>query len=103
MIEAQADGARSDDLVLAVDGGGVKTDLALLEPSGNLLALVRGRGSHIHYLDIDLSISDRSTQHLVVDGRLLCVEDRRAGLHRSRVHQKCVSAGQSRSVRRPLG
>jgi N-acetylglucosamine kinase-like BadF-type ATPase len=39
--------------VLAVDGGGAKTDLALLNPSGALLALVRGGGSSPHYLGVD--------------------------------------------------
>jgi N-acetylglucosamine kinase-like BadF-type ATPase len=41
------------DLVVAVDGGGVKTDLALLHRSGKLLSLVRGAGSSPHYLGID--------------------------------------------------
>jgi N-acetylglucosamine kinase-like BadF-type ATPase len=38
---------------LAVDGGGVKTDLALLDRSGRLLSLVRGGGSSAHYLGVD--------------------------------------------------
>lgn len=42
-----------DGLVLAVDGGGAKTDLALLEPSGAVLALVRGGGSSPHHLGVD--------------------------------------------------
>lgn len=40
-------------LVLAVDGGGVKTDLALLDSSGGLLSLVRGGRSQAHYLGVD--------------------------------------------------
>jgi N-acetylglucosamine kinase-like BadF-type ATPase len=42
-----------DGLVVAVDGGGVKTDLALLDSSGALLALVRGGRSQAHYLGVD--------------------------------------------------
>jgi len=40
-------------LVVAVDGGGVKTDLALLDPSGALLSLVRGGTSQAYYLGVD--------------------------------------------------
>ncbi len=43
----------ADGLVLAVDGGGVKTDLALLDSSGRLLSFVRGGGSQPHYLGVD--------------------------------------------------
>jgi 6-phospho-beta-glucosidase len=43
----------SKRLVLAVDGGGVKTDLALVEASGKLLALVRGGGSSPHYVGVE--------------------------------------------------
>jgi len=42
-----------DGLVVAVDGGGVKTDLALLDSSGALLALVRGGSSQAYYLGVD--------------------------------------------------
>ena len=42
-----------DGLVLAVDGGGVKTDLALLDASGVLRAYVRGGRSQFHYLGVD--------------------------------------------------
>jgi N-acetylglucosamine kinase-like BadF-type ATPase len=45
--------AGADELVLAVDGGGVKTDLALLDASGSLLAHVRGGRSQFHYLGVD--------------------------------------------------
>lgn len=44
-------------LVLAVDGGGTKTDLALLDTSGGLVSLVRGGGSHAHYLGVDGSVA----------------------------------------------
>jgi len=40
-------------LVLAVDGGGSKTDLALLDSDGCLLSFVRGGGSHVDYLGVD--------------------------------------------------
>lgn len=43
----------SNGLVLAVDGGGVKTDLALLEPSGALLAHVRGGRSQAYHLGVE--------------------------------------------------
>ena len=42
-----------DGLVLAVDGGGVKTDLALLDSSGRLLSFVRGGRSQPHYLGVE--------------------------------------------------
>jgi len=41
-----------EGLVLAVDGGGVKTDLALLDSSGTLLSLVRGGSSQAYYLGV---------------------------------------------------
>ena len=43
----------SSDLVLAVDGGNVKTDLALLRDDGAVLALVRGGRSSPHYIGVD--------------------------------------------------
>jgi N-acetylglucosamine kinase-like BadF-type ATPase len=39
--------------VLAVDGGGLKTDVALLDSGGGLLVFVRGRGSQAHHLGIE--------------------------------------------------
>jgi 6-phospho-beta-glucosidase len=42
-----------EGIVLAVDGGAVKTDLALVGSSGKLLALVRGGGSSPHYIGVD--------------------------------------------------
>lgn len=53
MSGARADPARSDGLVLAVDGGNAKTDLALLDASGRLLSLVRGGGSNPHFIGVD--------------------------------------------------
>ncbi|MDQ6816977.1 MAG: ATPase [Actinomycetota bacterium] len=41
------------DLVLAVDGGNVKTDLALVAANGELLSLVRGGRSSPHYLGVE--------------------------------------------------
>lgn len=69
----------SDDLVLAVDGGGAKTDLALLDTSGGLVSLIRGGASHAHYLGVDGSVeliesllkSALSRAGLVADGRPL--------------------------------
>jgi 6-phospho-beta-glucosidase len=43
-------------LVLAVDGGNAKTDLALVEASGRVLALVRGGRSSPHYVGVDRSV-----------------------------------------------
>jgi len=51
----------SGEIVLAVDGGNYKTDLALVRPDGNVLALVRGPQS--------------SPQHLGVEGCLRVLED----------------------------
>jgi len=40
-------------LVLAVDGGGVKTDLALVDSDGGALSVVRGGTSQAHYLGVE--------------------------------------------------
>jgi 6-phospho-beta-glucosidase len=47
-------GARSvaPKVLLAVDGGNVKTDVALLDASGELLALVRGGSSNSHFVGV---------------------------------------------------
>jgi len=60
---AGTDGPRSHGLVLAVDGGNAKTDLALLDSSGRLLSLVRGGGSSAHALGIEGAVE-------VLDGLL---------------------------------
>ena len=52
-MTAGRNGPRSDGFVLAVDGGNAKTDLALLDPDGGLLSLVRGRGSSAHHLGVE--------------------------------------------------
>jgi N-acetylglucosamine kinase-like BadF-type ATPase len=48
-----SDAPRGDGLVLAVDGGGAKTDLALLDGNGALLSHVRGGRSQVYYLGVD--------------------------------------------------
>jgi N-acetylglucosamine kinase-like BadF-type ATPase len=53
MSRGRSEGAVPDALVIAVDGGGVKTDLALLHSSGRLLSLVRGGGSSPHYVGVE--------------------------------------------------
>jgi N-acetylglucosamine kinase-like BadF-type ATPase len=53
---APLDGACRDGVVLAVDGGNAKTDLALLRANGQLLSLVRGGGSSPHNLGVDGSL-----------------------------------------------
>jgi N-acetylglucosamine kinase-like BadF-type ATPase len=53
MTAAPTGVTRSGDLVLAVDGGNVKTDVALVDVSGALLSLVRGGGSSAHYLGVE--------------------------------------------------
>ena len=44
-------------LVLAIDGGNWKTDLALVQADGEVLALVRGPQSSPHHLGLDGSLS----------------------------------------------
>ncbi len=43
----------ADGIVLAVDGGNVKTDLTLVDTGGRLLALVRGGQSSPHFVGTD--------------------------------------------------
>jgi N-acetylglucosamine kinase-like BadF-type ATPase len=54
-------------LLLAVDGGNAKTDLALLDREGNVLALVRGPGSSPHEHGVDGAL-DRIEQLLAEAG-----------------------------------
>ncbi len=44
------------DLIVAADGGGRKTDLALVRADGSLVSLVRGGSSHAHHLGIEGSV-----------------------------------------------
>ena len=46
----------TDTAVLAVDGGNSKTDVALLDVRGSVLAAVRGPGSSPHYLGLEGSL-----------------------------------------------
>jgi N-acetylglucosamine kinase-like BadF-type ATPase len=46
----------SKPAVIAVDGGGSKTDVALLRADGEALALVRGPASHAHHLGVEGSL-----------------------------------------------
>ncbi len=46
----------NEQLIIAVDGGNSKTDLALLSGAGELLALVRGGGSSPHQIGLPASI-----------------------------------------------
>src|SRR3954452_4820424 len=58
--------------VLAVDGGNSKTDVAIVDVRGEVLAAVRGPGSSPHYLTVDGSLR-------VVDG-LITQEGDDAGI-----------------------
>src|SRR4029079_10429575 len=44
-------------LVLAIDGGNSKTDLALVRSDGEVVALVRGPQSSPHHLGVDGSLA----------------------------------------------
>jgi N-acetylglucosamine kinase-like BadF-type ATPase len=46
----------TDPLVIAVDGGGSKTDVALVRGNGQALALVRGPSSHAHHVGVEGSL-----------------------------------------------
>jgi len=50
---ARTDEVTREGLVLAVDGGNFKTDLALVDSSGEVLSLVRGAGSSAHTLGVE--------------------------------------------------
>jgi N-acetylglucosamine kinase-like BadF-type ATPase len=51
------DAGMRDDLLIAVDGGNSKTDLALLRSDGSLLALVRGPLGSPHHIGLDGTVS----------------------------------------------
>jgi N-acetylglucosamine kinase-like BadF-type ATPase len=46
----------TNPLVIAVDGGGSKTDVALVRGDGEALALVRGPSSHAHHVGVEGSL-----------------------------------------------
>jgi N-acetylglucosamine kinase-like BadF-type ATPase len=70
-------------VVLAVDGGGSKTDLALIHADGTLLSLVRGPKSSPHLVGLDGSLevleellrAARSEARLDVDGQVADVAE----------------------------
>jgi N-acetylglucosamine kinase-like BadF-type ATPase len=59
-------------LVLAIDGGNSKTDLALLRADGEVMALVRGPQSSPHHLGVDgcLSVLDELLAQAVTEAGL---------------------------------
>jgi len=60
------------EIVLAVDGGNYKTDLALVRPDGDVLALVRGPQSSPQHLGVDgcLRVLDDLLEQALRDARL---------------------------------
>lgn len=46
----------AEGIVLAVDGGGTKTDLALIAADGTLLGHARGGHTQVHYLGVDRTV-----------------------------------------------
>lgn len=72
MTTAETDAVRRDGLVLAVDGGNAKTDVALLGSGGELVSLVRGAGSSPHSLGVDgcVDLLESLVERAVVRARL---------------------------------
>jgi N-acetylglucosamine kinase-like BadF-type ATPase len=70
----------SGRLVLAVDGGNSKTDLALLREDGAVLALVRGGNSSPHHLGLDGTIALLEQLHADARGRAGLDGDARAAV-----------------------
>ena len=71
----------SGRLVLAVDGGNSKTDLALLREDGAVLALVRGGNSSPHHLGLDGTIALLEELHAEARARARLVDgDARAAV-----------------------
>jgi len=66
----------ADGIVLAVDGGGVKTDLAVLDSSGALLSLVRGGGTQTHYIGVEgcIDVLESLLASAVAEGGLAPLE-----------------------------
>ena len=52
-MSGRRDSSQAEAVVLAVDGGNVKTDLALVTASGELLSLVRGGRGSPHFVGVD--------------------------------------------------
>ena len=59
-------------VVIAVDGGGSKTDVALVRGDGEALALVRGPSSHAHHVGVagSLDVIERLLDDAIADARL---------------------------------
>jgi N-acetylglucosamine kinase-like BadF-type ATPase len=70
----------SGRLVLAVDGGNSKTDLALLREDGAVLALVRGGNSSPHHLGLDGTIALLEALHADARARAGLDGDARAAV-----------------------
>jgi N-acetylglucosamine kinase-like BadF-type ATPase len=70
----------SGRLVLAVDGGNSKTDLALLREDGAVLALVRGGNSSPHHLGLDGTIAMLEQLHADARARAGLDGDARAAV-----------------------
>ena len=70
----------SGRLVLAVDGGNSKTDLALLREDGAVLALVRGGNSSPHHLGLDGTIAMLEQLHTDARARAGLDGDARAAV-----------------------
>jgi N-acetylglucosamine kinase-like BadF-type ATPase len=78
-------GAARPETALAIDGGNVKTDVALVDGAGRLLGLVRGGRSSPHALGLSGCMS--------VLGELVDEACRQAGLISDRVHPAGGAAG----------
>jgi N-acetylglucosamine kinase-like BadF-type ATPase len=70
----------SGRLVLAVDGGNSKTDLALLREDGAVLALVRGGNSSPHHLGLDGTVAMLEQLHADARARAGLDGDARAAV-----------------------
>ncbi len=70
----------SGRLVLAVDGGNSKTDLALLREDGEVLALVRGGVSSPHHIGLDGTIAVLEELHADARARAGLAGDARAAV-----------------------
>jgi N-acetylglucosamine kinase-like BadF-type ATPase len=67
-------------LILAVDGGGSKTDVALLQSDGELLSAVRGPGSSPEHLGLEkaLAVVERVIEAVAADAGVALGDGRRA-------------------------